>query len=61
MLLMLAVGFHRYVIENFTGKTLEDVKEREVQEFDPPSEVRISFEYWDPTFIFFSVILSCSS
>lgn len=45
MLLMLAVGFHRYVIENFTGKTLEDVKEREAQEFDPPSEVRISFEY----------------
>ncbi|PKI64844.1 hypothetical protein CRG98_014759 [Punica granatum] len=40
----LPVGFHRYVIENFTGKTLESVKESEVHEFDPPSEVRALIE-----------------
>ncbi|KAK4752748.1 hypothetical protein SAY87_021546 [Trapa incisa] len=40
----LPVGFHRYVIENFSGKTLEGVKECEVQEFDPPSEVRALIE-----------------
>lgn len=41
---MHAVGFHRFVVENFTGETLEGMKESEVKEFDPPSEVGISSE-----------------
>ncbi|GLT65207.1 hypothetical protein SLA2020_376510 [Shorea laevis] len=40
----LPVGFHRYILENFTGETLEGLNEREVQEFDPPSEVRALIE-----------------
>lgn len=33
---MLVVGFHRYILENFTGDTLEGVTVREVEEdFDP--------------------------
>lgn len=36
---MIAVGFHRYVLGNFNGDTLDAVKEREVGEFDAPSEV----------------------
>ncbi|KAF9601440.1 hypothetical protein IFM89_020207 [Coptis chinensis] len=36
----LPVGYHRYVLENFTGSTLDVVEEREVAEFDAPSEVR---------------------
>ncbi|KAM1777762.1 hypothetical protein ACFX11_044379 [Malus domestica] len=37
----LPVGFHRYVLENFNGETLEGVNEREVEkEFDGASEVR---------------------
>lgn len=38
---MVSVGFHRYVIENFSDM-LDGLKEREVEEFDPPSEVRKS-------------------
>ncbi|KAL8490302.1 hypothetical protein ACS0TY_025993 [Phlomoides rotata] len=40
----LPVGFHRYVLENFNGLTLEGVKECEVAEFDAPSEVRALVE-----------------
>ncbi|KAK9983103.1 hypothetical protein SO802_032628 [Lithocarpus litseifolius] len=40
----LPVGFHRYVLENFSGNTLEGVNEKEVEEFDPPSEVRALIE-----------------
>ncbi|KAF9601438.1 hypothetical protein IFM89_020205 [Coptis chinensis] len=36
----LPVGYHRYVLENFTGSTLDGVEEHEVAEFDAPSEVR---------------------
>lgn len=36
---MVPVGYHRYAIENFSG-TLDGMKEQEVKEFDPPSEVR---------------------
>ena len=36
------VGFHRYVLPNFTGNNVEGLNEQEVKEFDPPSEVRIS-------------------
>ena len=36
---MYPVGFHRYVLENFTGDTLDGISEREVDKFDPPSEV----------------------
>ncbi|KAK7352934.1 hypothetical protein VNO80_18365 [Phaseolus coccineus] len=40
----LPVGFHRYVIENFSD-SLHELKEREVEEeFDPPSEVRAIIE-----------------
>ncbi|KAK6139053.1 hypothetical protein DH2020_027203 [Rehmannia glutinosa] len=40
----LPVGFHRYVLENFNGDTLDGVKECEVAEFDAPSEVRALVE-----------------
>lgn len=40
----LPIGFHRFVLENFTGKTLDGVKEREVSEFDAASEVRAVVE-----------------
>ncbi|XP_047322198.1 xylulose kinase 2 [Impatiens glandulifera] len=40
----LPVGFHRYIMENFNGETLDGVNEQEVQEFDPPSEVRAIIE-----------------
>ncbi|KAG5031162.1 hypothetical protein JHK85_015144 [Glycine max] len=35
----LSVGFHRYIIENFSG-TPDGLKEKEVEEFDPASEIR---------------------
>ena len=38
---MVTVGFHRYILENFSGNSLDGLKEREVEEFDPPSEVSI--------------------
>lgn len=34
-------GFHRYILENFSTRSLDNIKEREVEEFDPPSEVCI--------------------
>ncbi|KAL1200025.1 Xylulose kinase 2 [Cardamine amara subsp. amara] len=40
----LPVGSHRYILENFSGEPLESVKEQEVNEFDPPSEVRALIE-----------------
>ncbi|XP_020549643.1 xylulose kinase isoform X2 [Sesamum indicum] len=40
----LPVGFHRYVLENFKGDTLDGVKEYEVEEFDAASEVRALVE-----------------
>ncbi|KAK4390357.1 Xylulose kinase [Sesamum angolense] len=40
----LPVGFHRYVLENFKGDTLDGVKECEVAEFDAASEVRALVE-----------------
>ncbi|KAJ0085308.1 hypothetical protein Patl1_08744 [Pistacia atlantica] len=40
----LPVGFHRYILENFTGETLDGLKEVEVKEFEPPSEVRALIE-----------------
>ncbi|KAE8125951.1 hypothetical protein FH972_020711 [Carpinus fangiana] len=40
----LPVGFHRYVIENFSDNTFEGLNEKEVEEFDPPSEVRALIE-----------------
>ncbi|CAA2994887.1 Xylulose kinase [Olea europaea subsp. europaea] len=40
----LPVGFHRYVLENFNGESLDGVSECEVKEFDPPSEVRALVE-----------------
>lgn len=42
LLLLVSVGFHRYSLENFNGNTVEGVSENEVEEFDPPSEVRIT-------------------
>ncbi|KAG5543726.1 hypothetical protein RHGRI_016475 [Rhododendron griersonianum] len=35
----LPVGFHRYILENFTGDTLDGTSEHEVEEFDSQSEV----------------------
>uniref|UniRef100_A0A5B7AUY8 Xylulose kinase n=1 Tax=Davidia involucrata TaxID=16924 RepID=A0A5B7AUY8_DAVIN len=40
----LPVGFHRYILENFTGNALDGLTEHEVEEFDPPSEVRAVIE-----------------
>ncbi|XP_075511839.1 xylulose kinase 2-like [Primulina tabacum] len=40
----LPVGFHRYVLENFSGDSLDGVKEHEVDAFDPTSEVRALVE-----------------
>ncbi|PPD86631.1 hypothetical protein GOBAR_DD16448 [Gossypium barbadense] len=38
------VGFHRYILQNFNGETLDGLNLQEVQEFDPPSEVRALIE-----------------
>lgn len=40
----LPVGVHRYILQNFTGDSLEGVNEQEVQEFDSASEVRALIE-----------------
>lgn len=40
----LPVGFHRYIIKNVDGNTFEGLNELEVEEFDPPSEVRALIE-----------------
>ncbi|CAL1395629.1 unnamed protein product [Linum trigynum] len=40
----LPIGFHRYILQNFNGASLEGVSEQEVKEFDPPSEVRAIVE-----------------
>nr|XP_043614806.1 xylulose kinase 2-like isoform X3 [Erigeron canadensis] len=40
----LPVGFHRYALEDFDGKTLDRLVEHEVKNFDPPSEVRALVE-----------------
>ncbi|KAJ4849569.1 Xylulose kinase 2 [Turnera subulata] len=40
----LPVGFHRYILQNFNGESLEGLKEEEVKEFDPASEVRAVIE-----------------
>ncbi|KAF5746757.1 putative Xylulose kinase [Tripterygium wilfordii] len=39
----LPIGVHRYILQNFTDDTLETLQE-EVEEFDPPSEVRAVIE-----------------
>ncbi|KAG9159282.1 hypothetical protein Leryth_024706 [Lithospermum erythrorhizon] len=38
----LPAGYHKYVIDNFNG--VDTLKERQVPEFDPPSEVRAIVE-----------------
>ncbi|XP_068656448.1 xylulose kinase 2 [Aristolochia californica] len=40
----LPVGFHRYVLENFSESSFDSIKASEVQEFDAPSEVRAIIE-----------------
>ncbi|CAK9180972.1 unnamed protein product [Ilex paraguariensis] len=40
----LPAGFHRYILENFKGDCLDDLSEREVEEFGPPSEIRALVE-----------------
>ncbi|CAH1438694.1 unnamed protein product [Lactuca virosa] len=40
----LPIGYHRYILENFKGDSLDGVSEREVKEFDPPSEIRALIE-----------------
>ncbi|CAD6266642.1 unnamed protein product [Miscanthus lutarioriparius] len=40
----LPVGFHRYVLKNFTSGPLDEMVEEEVDKFDPPSEVRAIIE-----------------
>ncbi|XP_009790132.1 xylulose kinase 2-like isoform X1 [Nicotiana sylvestris] len=40
----LPVGFHRYILDNFIGDSADGVVEREIEEFDPPSEVRALIE-----------------
>ncbi|KAF8668898.1 hypothetical protein HU200_052102 [Digitaria exilis] len=40
----LPVGFHRYVVENINDASSDNLIEHEVEEFDPPSEVRAIIE-----------------
>ncbi|XP_057727165.1 xylulose kinase 2 [Arachis stenosperma] len=40
----LPVGFHRFILENFSENSLDGLKEKEVEEFDAPSEVRALIE-----------------
>lgn len=40
----LPVGYHRYMLQNFTGDTVDGVVEQKVDEFDAPSEVRALIE-----------------
>lgn len=40
----LPVGFHRFVLEGFDGNSVDGLKEQEVPEFDPSSEVRALVE-----------------
>ncbi|XP_010914423.1 xylulose kinase 2 isoform X3 [Elaeis guineensis] len=40
----LPVGCHRYVLESLSCDSLDEIKEHEVREFDPPSEVRAIIE-----------------
>ncbi|OEL22866.1 Xylulose kinase [Dichanthelium oligosanthes] len=40
----LPVGFHRYAVENLDDASSDNLIEREVAEFDPPSEVRAIIE-----------------
>ncbi|KAK1293195.1 hypothetical protein QJS10_CPB17g02663 [Acorus calamus] len=40
----LPVGTHRYVLDNFTGNSSDNMKAHEVSEFDAPSEVRAIIE-----------------
>ncbi|KAK9756545.1 hypothetical protein RND81_01G105300 [Saponaria officinalis] len=40
----LPVGFHRYILNNFTGDTVDGMVEQEVNEFDAASEVRAVIE-----------------
>ncbi|XP_058069587.1 xylulose kinase 2-like [Magnolia sinica] len=40
----LPVGFHRYVLDNFSSDSLDELKEHEVDDFDAPSEVRAIIE-----------------
>lgn len=40
----LPVGFHHYAIDNFTSNSVDEMKVREVEEFDAPSEVRAIIE-----------------
>ncbi|KAH9622687.1 hypothetical protein KSS87_011548 [Heliosperma pusillum] len=40
----LPAGFHRYILQNFTGDSLDGVVDHEVNEFDAASEVRAIIE-----------------
>uniref|UniRef100_A0A453CCT0 Carbohydrate kinase FGGY C-terminal domain-containing protein n=1 Tax=Aegilops tauschii subsp. strangulata TaxID=200361 RepID=A0A453CCT0_AEGTS len=40
----LPVGFHRYIVDTLTSGPLAETKERQKDEFDPPSEVRALIE-----------------
>lgn len=38
------VGFHRYIVGNFTSGSLDEMVKHQIDEFDPPSEVRAIIE-----------------
>ncbi|XP_058080507.1 xylulose kinase 2-like [Magnolia sinica] len=40
----LPIGFHRYILDNLTNGSLDELREHEVEEFDAPSEVRAIIE-----------------
>ncbi|CAN6352512.1 unnamed protein product [Urochloa humidicola] len=40
----LPVGFHRYIVKNLSSGSLDEMVEEEVDEFDPPPEVRAIIE-----------------
>lgn len=64
--LCIAVGFHRYVLQGFTGENLDGINECEVEEFDPSSEVSslvsvIHFPEADMTPDEYSFLIKCRS
>lgn len=44
------VGYRRYVLDKWDEGSLDEMKEHEVEEFDPPSEVRC-FSFIHASFI----------
>lgn len=44
------VGYRRYVFDRWDEGSLDEMKEHEVEEFDPPSEVNFCYLYMRVSF-----------